>query len=387
MPLAAQRDRETQVVWGIRDFEHRYGRGPEGMWLPETAVDEETLDIMAANGIRFTILAPHQALRVRRSGENDWTDVDDDPLDTRRPYLARLPSGRSILIFFYDADISQEVAFGPLLESGDRFHHRLRGAFHRNGDEHRIVHIATDGETFGHHKKFGEMALAYCLERISLDDDMELTVYGEYLEMHPPEWEVEIGERTSWSCPHGVERWRTDCGCAAGGHPDWKQHWREPLRRALDWLSVKLGDVFERELSRHCRDPWAVRNDYISVLLDPSGNNVRNFLHDHFPGVSEERERIRLRKLLEMQRHAMLMYTSCAWFFDEVSRVEGIQVLGHAARAVELAQETTGIDLRGDLLSLLQRVPSNEDEFHSAADVYTTRVERVTRRNSGISDE
>lgn len=381
MPLASRRDRETQVIWGIRDFEYRYHRKPEGMWLPETAVDTETLETMAANRIKFVILAPRQARRVRRLGENDWIDVDAASLDTRRPYLLELPSGRGMSVFFYDDDISRGVSFGRLLESGDRFYDRLRGAFDPDSDEPRIVNIATDGETFGHHKKFGEMALAYCLERISRETELELTVYGEFLERHPPQWEVEIREGTSWSCSHGVERWRSDCGCTAGGHPEWRQHWRKPLREALDWLSRELANVFEGELSRHPNDPWAVRNDYISVVLDRKQSNVRAFLERYFPGVPEGSEgsvgseRSRLLKLLEMQRHAMLMYTSCGWFFDEVSRVEGVQILGHAARAAELSRETTGRDLSKSLISLLERVPCNDEEFGNGADLYRKKVE------------
>ena len=235
MPLANSRDKRTQIYWGIQDFEHRFARKPEGMWLAETAVDLETLDIMAEYEIKFTILAPHQAFRIREIGAGKWQDVTGQKVDPKQPYLCRLPSGRTIVIFFYDGPISHEVSFGDLLDNGKMFADRLLSAF-ADTAEPQLVHIATDGETFGHHHQFGEMALAYCLHYIASNDHAKITIYGEYLDRFPPTSEVEIFENTSWSCVHGVARWRDDCGCSTGKHSCWTQAWRAHLREAMDWL-------------------------------------------------------------------------------------------------------------------------------------------------------
>ncbi|HKG22327.1 MAG TPA: DUF3536 domain-containing protein, partial [Blastocatellia bacterium] len=247
MPLASPRDKRTQVVWGIRDFEYRFGRKPEGMWLAETAVDIETLETLAQNGIRFTILAPRQAARVRSPGKR-WRDVSGGRVDPKQPYRYNLPSGKSIDLFFYDGPISQDVAFNNLLASGERFAGRLLRAFTGTHGQNQLVHIATDGETYGHHHRHGDMALAYCIRHIESNNLAKVTVYGEYLEKFPPAQEVEILENTSWSCAHGVERWRQNCGCSTG-REGWTQAWRSPLRQALDWLRDGLEAVYERELS------------------------------------------------------------------------------------------------------------------------------------------
>ena len=276
MPLANARDKRTQVIWGIRDFEHRFGRKPEGMWLPETAVDLETLDILAQQGIKFTILAPRQAKRVRKIGGRAWRDVDGERIDPTMAYRLRLPSRRAINLFFYDGPISRGVAFEGLLNNGERFAQRLLGAFSEERSWPELVHIATDGETYGHHHHHGEMALTYALEYIQSRQLADLTNYGEYLAQHPPIHDVEIIENTSWSCVHGVERWRSNCGCNAG-HPGWSQAWRGPLREALDWLRDSLAPRFEEKARGLLKDPWAARDDYISVVLDRSAASVNAF--------------------------------------------------------------------------------------------------------------
>jgi len=282
MPLANERDRRTQVVWGIRDFEERFGRSPEGMWLPETAADVATLEALAAEGIRFTLLAPRQAKRMRKLGEKEW--IEDEDVDPSRAYVQKLPSGRSIALFFYDGPISQAVAFERLLNSGVVFSKRIMEAFSDHRDWPQLAHIATDGETYGHHHRHGDMALAFALERIEAEAGVELTNYGLYLEKHPPEWEVEIEENTSWSCYHGVERWRSDCGCHSGMHGDWNQAWRAPLREALDWLRDELAPVYERKASEVLRDPWSARDAYIEVILDRSEASVGRFFAGHGKG-------------------------------------------------------------------------------------------------------
>ena len=244
MPLANSRDKETQVAWGCKDFLYRFGRKPEGMWLPETAVDLETLEIMAKNDIRFTLLAPHQAACFRRIGEEEWIDARAHGLDPRLSYLCRLPSGKDIALFFYDALVAHDVAFGDLLFNGRNFAERFLNV-DAGLDEDHLVHIATDGETYGHHHRRGDMALAYCLHSIEQSGAATLTNYAEFLARHPPRHEVQIIENSSWSCIHGIERWRGDCGCRLGTTPFWTLAWRAPLRQAMDWLRDELSRLYE----------------------------------------------------------------------------------------------------------------------------------------------
>jgi len=370
LPLANRRDKYTQVLWGIRDFEHRFGRKPEGMWLPETAVDLETLDIMAELGTQFTILAPHQASRVREIGGRSWRDVSGERIDPTRAYMLRLPSGRQISLLFYDGSISRAVAFEGLLSSGEQFAGRLTDGFSEERPWPQLVHIATDGETYGHHHRHGDMALAYALHHIQSNGLARLTNYGEYLERHPPSHEVEILENTSWSCPHGVERWRSDCGCNTGGQPGWSQAWRAPLREALDWLRDALAPRYEEQARQLLGDPWEARNDYINVILDRSPENVGRFLRQHAARPLSEREKVTALKLLGIQRHAMLMYTSCGWFFDELSGIETVQVLQYAGRATQLAQELLHERLEPRFLELLRQAKSNVREHQDGRRIY-----------------
>ncbi len=374
MPLANSADKRTQVVWGIRDFEHRFKRKPEGMWLPETAVDLETLDLMAEQGILFTILAPRQARRVRMAGTKNWEDVSGGRIDPKVPYLCRLPSGRTIALFFYDGFIARDLAFGDLLESGEGFAGRLASAFVDGGPENQLVHVATDGESYGHHHRYGDMALAYGLHHLETEDLAGIVNYGQYLERNPPSHEVEIFENSSWSCVHGVERWRRDCGCKAGRGPEWHQKWRAPLREALDRLRDSLARSYEDLAAPLFESPWTVRDDYIGVVLDRSPENVAAFLAArHRKDLSPE-EKTRALKLLEMQRHAMLMFTSCGWFFDEITGLETVQILQYAARAVQLAKEAGGTDLEADLIAGLAKAPSNDPSVGNGAVAYERYV-------------
>jgi hypothetical protein len=355
MPLAGQRDKRTQVTWGIADFRRRFGREPEGLWLAETAVDLATLEVLAEAKIRFTILAPHQARRWRKRGESAWPESPGG-IDPSRAYSCQLPSGKSIALFFYDGIVSREVAFERLLDRGEKFLERLLEGFNDARTHPELVHIATDGESYGHHHAFGDMALAYVLDRLRQHPEIRLTNYGEFLELHPPEWEVEINENTSWSCSHGVERWRSDCGCRMRG--DWNQKWRAPLRQALDNLKQKIDGLFGTR-GRECfPDPWAARDGYIDVILDRSPESVRGFLRRHgYPDLDEGLVREGL-WLLEMQRHALLMFTSCGWFFDELTGLEPTQCLRYALRAVQLARHF-GRDFEDDFLRDLEKAPSN----------------------------
>ena len=371
MPLANGRDKKTQVLWGLRDFQHRFQRSPEGMWLPETAVDLESLDLLAEVGIKFVVLAPRQASRVRKIGLRAWKDISGERIDPTRPYLVRLPSRRKLALFFYDGPISRAVAFEHLLDNGQTFAERLMSGFSDERDWSQLVHIATDGESYGHHHHFGEMALSYALDHLQSTHLAQLTNYGEFLEKNSPTHQVEIFENSSWSCVHGIERWRSDCGCNSGGHSDWNQSWRGPLRNALDWLRDDLAPRYAERAAAFLKDPWEARNEYIRVLLDRSPESVDLFFRQNAKENLQESDKITTLKLLEMQRHLMLMYTSCGWFFDELSGIETVQVIHYAGRAVQLAADVFGDHtLESSFVSKLADAKSNLPEHGDGAKIY-----------------
>ena len=370
LPLDTRRDKVTQIRWGIADFRHRFGRDPEGMWLPETAVDLETLALLAEHGIAFTILAPRQAARVRPVGGGEWRDVRGGGLDSRQAYRVSLPGGRSLAVFFYDDSLSRAIAFEGLLAKGEPLAARLLGAFVPDRPGAQLVHVATDGESYGHHHRFGDMALAYALNAIREGGQARLTNYGEFLAQHPPALEVEVLPNTAWSCSHGIERWRSDCGCRVGRGPDWHQRWRGPLRDALDWLRDALDALYEEKGAALLRDPWAARDEYIQVLLDRSREQVEAYLGRHAKRALSPPEWVEARMLLELQRHRLLMYTSCGWFFDEISGLETVLILKQAARALHLAQHFTREPLEEGLLRILARAESNLPDLKDGATVY-----------------
>jgi alpha-amylase/alpha-mannosidase (GH57 family) len=371
LPLASTRDKETQVIWGVRDFVARFGRKPEGMWLPETAVDIASLEALATQGIRFTILAPKQASRVRPFASQAWTDVSGDRIDPSRAYRVRLPSKKTLALFFYDGPISHAVAFEGLLDDGKRFAERLWNGFSDERTWPQLCHIATDGESYGHHHRYGEMALSYALHSIETGQQAQLTNYGQFLQTYPPDHWVEIVENSSWSCVHGVERWKSNCGCNSGGHAGWNQEWRAPLRESLDWLRDNLAPIFEEHGGKLLKDPWKARCDYISVVLDRSAENVARFLKRHSTHDLDQPQQVRALKLLEMQRHAMLMYTSCGWFFDELSGLETVQVLHYAGRAIYLACQVMGSNgIEGQFLERLRNAKSNLPEHGNGEEIY-----------------
>ncbi|HEX3940410.1 MAG TPA: DUF3536 domain-containing protein [Acidobacteriaceae bacterium] len=394
MPLANMRDRLTQIRWGIADFEHRFGRKPEGMWLPEAAVSLENLDLLAQHDIRFTVLAPHQCLRVReldeatlqptlpemREAGAGWKETPNASVDPRRPYLVRLPEGRTIAVFFYDGPISRAVAFEGLLNNGENFARRLESALDGSSAP-QLVHIATDGESYGHHHRYGEMALSYALKLIENGETATLTNYPSFLASFPPSWEAEIVENTSWSCAHGIERWRSDCGCN-GGRQGWNQRWRAPLREALDWLRDHVAPLSVKAAGGLLKDLWKARDEYISVVLEAPGKlarteTVERFLARHAAHSLTAADRIRVLKLMEMQRHAQLMYTSCGWFFDDISGIETIQIIAYAARVLQLAAEVfgaSGQELEVPFLEILARAKSNVPEWKNGAEVYRRLV-------------
>jgi alpha-amylase/alpha-mannosidase (GH57 family) len=336
MPLANTRDRITQIIWGLKDFKHRFQREAEGMWLPETAVDLETLEILVDQGVLFTILSPKQASRLRNNSAARWQTVDGVSLDPSRPYQCLLPSGSNITIFFYDGPVSQAIAFEGLLNDGSVFKDRLLGAFSTDRSWPQLVNIATDGESYGHHHRFGEMALAFAIEQLLYEPNVRLTNYGEFLANNPPTAEVEIIERTSWSCSHGVGRWIRDCGCSTSQRPGWKQSWRTPLRRSLDIVREQVDELFEIQGSELFLEPFRARNDYIDLILR-NRTEISSFLKTCQKHELSPSESVEALSLLEMQRNRMLMYTSCGWFFDDLTGIETLQILDYAARVLQLA--------------------------------------------------
>ena len=388
LPLASTRDRITQIRWGIADYEFSFGERPEGMWLPETAADTATLELLAANGIKFTVLAPHQCKRVRplkaedKKGQTDqpkaqadWVDTPNASVDTTHPYLLRFASGASIAVFFYNGPASRAIAFEGLLNSGDNFVARLKAGF-KDGAQPQLVHVATDGETYGHHHKHGEMALAYALRLLEKDKSARLTNYGSFLAQFPPEFECEIVDDTSWSCEHGIERWRSNCGCN-GGKPGWNQEWRAPLRQALDELRDALVPLTEKETGRLFKDVWAARDAYIQVILDRGAENVDRFFAAHQAHILTDSERMRALELMEMQRHAQLMYTSCGWFFDDIGGIETVQVIAYSARVLQLAQQVFGklaAPLKPAFLARLAEAKSNDPKAGDGAQIYSKCV-------------
>ncbi|HCK67936.1 MAG TPA: hypothetical protein DHW17_01495 [Nitrospina sp.] len=363
MPLADSKDKYTQVYWGIRDFEFRFKRLPEGMWLPETAVDLETLQIMADLGIRFTVLAPHQAGRLLDHGE----------LDINQPYSVRLGAGRSINVFFYNGALSQSLAFENILQDGKYFAEKLMQTDNTDGSQ--LLSVATDGETYGHHHKFGDMALAFALKYIDDQVDARLTNFAEYLEKFPPQEEIEIIEKTSWSCAHGVGRWSSNCGCETGGHPEWNQGWRGPLRKALDWFQCRADSIFVEVGKGLFKDPWEARNRYIDIRINRYDRDT--FLAEQCQNSLDESKKVVVLKLLELQSNAMLMYTSCGWFFNDISGIETEQILLYAGKAIQLAEEISGEVLEPHFLELLELAESNVLEKGNGSQIYKNVIEKA----------
>ncbi len=373
MPLATRRDKELQVKWGIDDFRSHFHRDPEGMWLAETAVDMETLEVLADYGIRFTILSPYQARRFRKLN-GQWKSVDN-AIDGRVPYLCRLPGGKSIVLFFYDGPIAQDVAFAGLLNSGEAFYNRLLSVamadfpFGEAGG--LILNVATDGETYGHHHKFAEMALAYTVRKISANKDVVLANYAEFLDLYGVDFEVGIKENTSWSCAHGVERWRSDCGCHIGGGPDWNQKWRAPLREAMDFLRQNTVEKFGQVANElGAEDGFSLEKSYSEVML---GEKRQRWAEKQFNRQMSDEELVRLFNGLEACKFSLFAFTSCGWFFDDISGIEGVQIMAYAARAIEFLQEL-GLDIEGQYLSILGKAKSNIPGFKDGAYVFTTLV-------------
>ncbi|MEK9628168.1 MAG: DUF3536 domain-containing protein [Nitrospinota bacterium] len=382
MPLAKSSDKLTQIIWGIEDFKLRFKREPVGVWLPETAVDIETLDFLANEGIRFTVLAPGQAKKIRSSENSNWMSVNEETLDTTRPYKQKLPSGREISIFFYNKNVSHQVAFENLLSNGDKFFNNLISQFSTDSGKTELVHPATDGESYGHHHKFGEMTLAYTLDRLMNHDSYSLVNYSKYLADYPATWEVGILENTSWSCAHGIERWRSDCGCHTGGEEGWTQAWRKPLREALDELREQLDKKFEETLNPLLKNPSEARNEFVQLILHTE--SVEKFLGKHASFRLDASKKIKVLKWMEIQRHAMLMYTSCGWFFNDVSGIETVQILRYASYALDLYSQLDGVSLESSFIETLKKARSNIPKWKSGDFIYKKMVESTRVANEQI---
>ena len=368
LPLASPLDKELEVAWAVEDFKARFGRAPEGMWLSETAVDTPTLEVLARFGLAFTILAPSQAKATAGLDGQDWTPAGSDNLDIRRPYLVRLPSGRSLAVFFYDGPLSQAVAFERLLGDGEGFWRRLSQAASPG-----LLALATDGETYGHHFKFGEMALAFVLDQArNSRDGLSLTNFAAYLAGNPPTRQVRLHEPSAWSCAHGVERWRSDCGCTTGGHPGWHQRWRAPLRQGLALCKDLLDKHYFGRGGCCLIDPKQALVDYGQVLaqtLDQDG-----FAKKHFQDGLNNRDQEAAWKLLAMQQWGLASMASCAWFFDEISRIEPVNGLTFALRAMELARDTGAADIEAQVLPILAKAESNLTEFRDGGRIWQELV-------------
>ena len=378
LPLANERDKYTQIRWGKADFRARFGREPEGMWLAETAVDYPTVEALIDEEIKFIILAPSQAERCRllptkNKPNPEWHEVGGSQIDPTRPYRCFIEDGRYIDIFFYDGPISRDMGFSDALNTADNLAARLSQAVRGDHRPAQLINVATDGETFGHHKGGTEKCLAYAFTELFADKNWTVTNYAHYLSINPPAWEVVLKPVTAWSCSHGVERWRSNCGCGGGG--TWTQKWRRPLRDTLDWLRDRLSVVYEEFGEKLFDDPWLARDEYISVVgKSRPREQVLEFLNRHQNHSLTEEEQIDALRLLEMQRHCLLMYTSCGWFFDELSRPEGVQILRYASRAMQLAGELGGDRYQLEFMNRLAQAPSNVAEFGNGTEVYRQLV-------------
>ena len=377
LPLCNERDRQTQIQWGLADFRDRFGRGAESIWLPETACNDDVLRLLIDAGLRFVILAPNQAAHVRTIASSDWREVNEQTIDTSVAYRYSLRDGsdRSIAVYFYDGPTSRAIAFENLLRSS----RELTDRFAQSAQDKELLNLATDGETYGHHFKFGDICLAYALEVEAPAHDLRVTNYGVYLDEHPAAFEVEInsgpnGEGTSWSCLHGVGRWIRDCGCHTGGEPEWNQRWRTPLREALDFLRNQNVVHFEATRGNLFIDPWQARNASITLVLDETHSREK-FLFEHAGRWLSKDEEWRALTYLELQRMLLLMYTSCGWFFNDVSGIETIQILKYAARAIDLMDQLGLPPVRDRFLEILAEAKSNRPEMGTGADIFRRLVE------------
>lgn len=354
LPLCNLRDKKTEVLWGLEDFRYRFGRDAKGIWLAETAVDLDSLEILAELGVQFTLLAPRQAASVADLGSEEWTEVDAASVDSSQPYTIELPSGRSISVFFYDGSSAQAVAFGGALDNGEVFARNLiRKA--RRLNENGLLHFATDGESYGHHHRYGEMALGYCLKTILQQKELNLCNYAQYLKLFPPKMKAKIQPVSSWSCSHGIGRWSRNCGCVIDPKMAGKQEWRMVVRESLDWLRDELVVEFEEGAGTLLSDPWKVRDLWKGAEL--RGKVVE--LYQQFAKVNlGKKEFTELQRLYVIQENALKMFTSCGWFFDDPDGLETRQILKYAKMAIGLSH----LDVESEFVEQIRMMVSSREE-------------------------
>jgi hypothetical protein len=360
VPLATPTDRARLIAWGIDDFRSRYGEEPLGMWLPETAVDLATLEEMARQGITYTVLMPTQARSTRAPGEA-WLDVAPDTLDTSRAYVIALPSGARMTAVFGHHDLSHRVAFSDLIGDGARLADAM--AAEVTGED-AVVLVVADGETYGHHHRFGDIGVAWATRELQARHHLTTTL-GEWLATQTPTHEVRLHEVSAWSCAHGVQRWRSDCGCVTGERDGFDLAWREPLRDALDWLRENAGSALDWELGHHVGSSDAALLDYGKVIAGEWTNH--DFVTRHQSRDLTDDERSRVLEICEAHRNLLFSFTSCAWFFADPGEIETSIVLRYAALALELTRRTTGRDFEAPFVSRLGRVRSATYDVAGAA--------------------
>jgi alpha-amylase/alpha-mannosidase (GH57 family) len=377
MPLANRRDNITQIKWGLYDFEYHFGRKSEGIWLAETACNNDTLEYLIEENVEFILLDPSQALKIKKFKEDNWIDVSSGNIDTKKPYriFSQINPDRYIDIFFYDGPLSKNIAFDDIVYNSEKLMNRIESLIIQNYEKPQLINMAVDGETFGHHKHFTERTIAYLMSKLALEKGFSVVNYSEYLSLFPPEFEVQIkpgtnNEGTSWSCVHGVERWKSDCGCNTGGKQGWNQKWREPLRNALNYLRDELTMFFESEGKKYFTDVWNARNEYIKIILNPSDDNIKKFFEENSFRILNENETKNALKLLEIQKYSLLMFTSCGWFFSDISGIETVQILAYAKRAIEISKEYFNLNLEEDFIKELSKAISNKTEFRNGAEIY-----------------
>lgn len=391
MPLANFNDMVTQVKWGLEDFKYHFGRSSEGIWLPETACNDETIEVLIKEEIKYIILDTGQASFVRKAGSDQWLDVNDNGINPKLPYkrFSQTDKEKFINIFFYDGPVSKAVAFDDVLTSSAKLLEKTFNAADKNISEEQIISIATDGETFGHHKKFAERTLAYFITGLAPESNLKIVNFGEYLELHPAEYEVRLkkgknNQGTSWSCPHGVERWLDDCGC--GSSVDMNQKWRKPLREALNWLRDQLIIVYQQHGSLYMKDVWDARNDYIKVILNNNSETKNEFIERNSVKKLDKAEIDSCFKLLEMQKYAMLMFTSCGWFFSEISGIETIKILEYASRAIEIGEEIARLPIEKYFVQKLSEAKSNIKDQGTGKEIYMRMVKPNTKTLPQLSN-
>jgi len=376
LPLANEQDSITQIKWGLYDFEFHFGRKSEGIWLAETACNYRTIEYLIDEGVKYIILDPSQANRVRKLDSSEWADVSNGSINTKHPYriFSKLNPTKFIDVFFYDGAISRAIAFEDIAFNAERLMNRING-LKAAGDSPQLISIAVDGETFGHHKHFADRTAAYLFSKLVPENQFRLVNFGEYIEMYPPEYEAELNEGyknegTSWSCVHGVGRWYRNCGCHTGGGDGWNQEWRTPLRNSLNLLRDRIKDLYEEEGKKYFKDVWQARNDYIRIILDSSERVKEEFFKKHSEHFLNPYETMTALKLLEIQTLSMLMFTSCGWFFSDISGIETVQILAYARKAVEMTNDIFGKDYEPELLDGLSKALSNKSEFKNGAEIY-----------------